>query len=120
MRLGVGAWVLVREVVDAKYVPIHGTRDEKRWFIRRPVEPFQGVIVGATHLQMGSRWLEDGVGYHFEQGKWGCPQLVYLVRRGMLNRPVRVFEDGCELCEEPATGLPWQYANDPGGWKRGR
>ena len=106
----IGDWVEVTAIV------IFGYEDSLE---RKPIreiqkEPFTAQVIGAVYRQIGvchegSYDPYDGGGQRYFECKGTV--LVYLVRRGMINRPVEVLPKDSRLCKKKdyTRLLPWRY-----------
>ena len=87
MQYQIGDWVIVHGIVQFKY-----TSCDVRYPVRTAVvEPFPAQVSGASNRQLGQLHTPgDG-----QQSYLQCTstKLVYLVRRGMLNKTIAVLPD---------------------------
>lgn len=106
-RFKIGDWVRVaRAVAFANY-------DSQRTVSHLHLAPFAGQIIGGSHKQIGKV-----VGGAYEERAYlaiGKTVFVWLVRRGVTNKPICVLPDDLQPCEPPPDGQPWRWVN-PGQW----
>lgn len=117
----IGDWVMVRGVVKAEEIvdiaSTGGRRKNRRLHSDPGKGPFLAQICGEGRREEGS---VSYMGYEEESGTFDCKvwcseksHLVWLVRRGMLNKEIAVFPNDLKPAEAPEGGLPRLFMDRP-------
>ena len=111
-RFDLGQYVSVKATCELLY------DEKKQRFIKRiECSPFQGYIVGARYRLLGEYHPERGPGRGFEEGYEQAflavsgSVLIWLVSRGMINKPVEVLNDDIEICSDIHPPTPWRWVS---------
>jgi len=115
----IGDWVSVS--ADVSYL-FYDEQKQRRLKIIQHNPPYAAQIVGACRKMLGE-YEEAGMArsYGFDLNfdpdyeppylKIESSQVFWLVRRGMLNKPIMVRDEDCELAEKPVKKLSWKWVN---------
>lgn len=111
----IGDWVLVQATVSFEY-----DDSDNRRPVRKRCGVFAAQVVGAKYCQVGK--YESGHirydpldGDDVEPPSLNCKGtvVVWLVRRGMTNKPIEVLPDDLNSPEIRGHKLPWRFADQP-------